>query len=41
MKTAANLSEQSTKRSNLQNRIKETITFTKSVLFLTKKIFML
>lgn len=41
MKTAANLPEPSTKGSKFQNRIKETITFTKSVVFLTKKIFML
>ncbi len=41
MKTATNLPEPSTKRNKLQNRIKETVTFTKSVLFLTKKIFML
>ncbi len=41
MKTRANLSGQSTRKNKFNSKVKETITFTKNLLFLTKKIFML
>jgi len=41
MKKATNLPEQSTRRNKFENRIKDTVSFTKSIVFLTKKIFML